>query len=192
MVRRLAARLLYEVHSAAVFPGPASERPLEDYVEILRWAERPRAAIVTVRRPGFVPGAFTIRLDTRDAPLTARHFATLAEEGFYDGREILRVVPPRLVQLGSLDGAERSFRDEIAPGRFPPAAVGMTNRGPDTAAGPWFVTTTPQPQLAGRTTAFGRVVQNFPGVAALLLPGDRIVSVEVYEGNGTEPVPHDF
>ena len=60
---------------------------------------------------------------------------------------------------------------------------------PEKADGAWFVTLADQPHLEGRYTAFGRVVQNFDGVCALMEPEDRIVSIRVYEGDGTEPLP---
>lgn len=197
LVRNRAAQQLRSVYETVTSTRPATDLPLDHYEKILRWAEQPRAARVTVERPGFLPGAFTIRLDTDRAPVTCWRFARLAEEGFYDGKEIRRVIPEQLVQFGSR-GAERdggpvsSLRDEISPYAFPPGTVGMVNHGRDSASGPWFVTLTPQPDYSGRVTPFGRVIRNFPGVTALLLPGDRIVSVEVYEGDGSEPVPQEF
>jgi len=34
-------------------------------------------------------------------------------------------------------------------------------------------------------------VRNLDGVAARVLPGDRVVSIRIYEGDGTEPLPTD-
>jgi cyclophilin family peptidyl-prolyl cis-trans isomerase/HEAT repeat protein len=174
--------------------GAATERPLEDYREVLRWAERPRAARVVVERPGFLPDLFTLQLDTSATPLTSRSFWQLAERGFYDGLVIHRLVPNFVVQGGDPEGDGSggpgyTIRDEFHASLFMPGTLGMASSGKDTAGSQWFITLLPQPRFSGRYTPFGRVVQNFPGVVSLLLPGDRVVRVEVYEGDGSEPLP---
>ncbi len=179
---------------ASARAGAASDRPVEDYVEILRWASRPRAAIVVMRREGYDPGRFTLVLDVRSAPMTARSFADLADRGFFDGLVVHRVVPNFVVQDGDPRGdgngdAGYSIRDEIGRTRYLTGTLGMASDGKDTAGSQWFVTLSPQPHLDGRYTAFGRVVQNFPGVVLQILPGDRVVSVRTFEGDGTEPLP---
>jgi len=189
---RQTRRIWDEDHSGAA--GVASDRPLEDYVEILRWAQRERAAIVIVKRPGFVPGRFTVRLDTESSPLAAWNFARLAESGFYDDLPIYAVIPDIVLRTGDprangSGGPGYTIRDEIDSTRFWPGTLGMVSRGRDRAGSTWFVALSVQPGLTGRYTAFGRVVQNFPGVVARLLPFDRVVSVRVYEGDGTEPLP---
>jgi cyclophilin family peptidyl-prolyl cis-trans isomerase len=170
------------------------DRPLEEYVEILEWAAEPRAAIVTVERPGFMPGRFTVRLDTENAPLTAWNFAKLAEAGFYDGLPFHRLVPNSILQTGDPDGDGLGgpgyvIRDEIHPHEFDAGTLAMALPARDGSGSQWFVTLDASPVLARTHTAFGRVVQNFPGVVARVLPIDRVVSVVVYEGDGTEPLP---
>jgi len=195
-VRLAAATQLVQVYEEDRFAavGPASDRSVEDYTQILRWTERPRAAIVTVRRPGFAPGRFTIQLDTAATPLTAWNFAQLAEKGFYDDQPIYRVIPDLALYtgdpLGNGDGGPGyTIRDELRPTRFLPSTLGMRSRTADGAGSAWYVTMTMQPRMQARFTAFGRVVQNFGGVVSRMLPYDRIVSVEMYEGDGTEPLP---
>ena len=195
-VRRAAAsnfeRVYEEDRSESV--GPASDLSVENYTQILRWAERPRAAIVTVRRPGFVPGRFTIQLDTTSAPLTAWNFAQLAQDGFYDDQLVYRVIPDVGLYTGDPQGSGDggpgyAIRDELRPTRFLPSTLGMRSRAADGAGSAWFVTMTMQPGMQTRFTAFGRAVQNFGGVVNRMLPFDRIVSVKMYEGDGTEPLP---
>lgn len=174
--------------------GPAASRPLQDYVRILRWAETPRAAIVTVQREGFDPGRFTLALDPSVAPLAAWNFWQLAEKGFYNGLAVHRVVPNFVVQDGDPRGDGNgdpgySIRDEFSPVPFGNGTFGMATDGPDTAGSQWFVTLSPQPHLDGRYTVIGNVVQNFEGVVLRMLPGDRIVEIRVYEGRGDEPLP---
>lgn len=174
--------------------GAASDRPDEEYRKIAAWASKPRAAIFLMERRGFAPARFTARLHVDDAPLAAWNFAKLAEAGFFDGLSIHRVVPNFVVQDGDprgdgFGGPGYTIRDEIAPRRFWAGTLGMASSGPDTAGSQWFVTLSAQPHLDGRYTAFGSVVQNFEGLVARILPDDRVVSVRVYEGDGSEPLP---
>ena len=69
--------------------------------------------------------------------------------------------------------------------RYFHAAVGP----PAALSGEWVVTLSARPNYFGRYTRFGQVVQNLQGVAANVLPIDRVVSVRIYEGNGREPLP---
>jgi HEAT repeat protein/cyclophilin family peptidyl-prolyl cis-trans isomerase len=160
--------------------------PLADYIEILRWTEKPHAAVITVERPGFTPGKFTVELDTDGAPLTSWNFARLAESRFYDGREIEWVAPGLVVRSSGEHGTDYRFRSEISPSLFDSGTLGLIPSAKDYSSSRWFISLSTQPLLGAAHTAFGRVVQNFPGVVFLLLPGDRIVSVEVYEGDGSE------
>lgn len=196
VTRRRAADLYHDVfgedRSAEV--GAVSEGSPAEYRGILEWASRPRAAVVTVQRPGFAPGRFVLRLLPGEAPLACRNFARLAESGFFAGLTIHRVVPNFVVQDGDprgdgFGGPGRTIRDQFGPRRFWAGTVGMATDGPDTGGSQWFVVLSAQPHLDGRYTAFGVVTQNLEGVVARLMPGDRIVRVDVYEGDGSEPLP---
>jgi cyclophilin family peptidyl-prolyl cis-trans isomerase len=179
---------------ASAKAGAASDRPLDEYLAILEWARKPRAAIVMVQRPGYDPGRFTLQLDASVAPLASWNFAKLAEKGYYDGLIVHRVVPNFVVQDGDprgdgYGGPGYSIRDEIGHLRFAAGVLGMASDGKDTAGSQWFITLSAQPHLDGRYTAFGEVVQNLTGVVGQIQPGDRIVGIRMYEGNGTEPLP---
>ena len=195
-VRRLASSAIAREHGVrdSVEIAPAIDLPLEHYVEIARWAGEPHAAIVTVERPGFAPGRFTVRLDADAAPLGAWRFARLAEAGRYDDRTIENVLPGLAMYASAarsqVPGAEAGTqRDEIRATQFFPGTLGFSSPGPDGGDGSWFVTFAARPELMTRHTAFGQVVQNFSGVVTRLVPGDRVVSVEIYAGDGTEPLP---
>lgn len=179
-----------EVHED---PGKPSEvQPLSHYREIAAWSSKPHAAIVTVEREGFTPGRFTLSLNTEGAPLTAWSFAQLAAAGFYDGTSVERLVPGFAFETGSPVGRPRSgqvVRAEINRLRFASGTLGLAAVEDESYGSRWFVTLSAQPHLDGMFTALGRVVQNFPGVVLLIEPGDRIQSVKVYEGDGTEPLP---
>lgn len=196
VTRRRAADLFLDAYGEdrRADVGAVVDLPLEHYREILEWASRPRAAVVTVQRPGFAPGRFVLRLLPDEAPLACRNFARLAESGFFDGLAVHRLVPNFVVQDGDprgdgLGGPGYAIRDELGPHRFWAGTVGMATDGPDSAGSQWFVALSAQPHLDGRYTAFATVAQNFEGVAARMLPGDRIVRIEVYEGDGSEPLP---
>ena len=88
-------------------------------------------------------------------------------------------------------GPRGTIRDEPGATPFPAGTVAMVRPERDSAGGRWFVALSAVPQFEGRYTAFGNVVQNLPGVAALVLPGDRVVSVRIYEGDGSEPLSSD-
>jgi cyclophilin family peptidyl-prolyl cis-trans isomerase/HEAT repeat protein len=171
--------------------GAASNLPIEDYLAILRWAEKPWAARIDVRRPGITAGSFTIRLDTEAAPMAAWNFARLAERGFFNGQIFHRVVPGYFAQSGDpwgdgSGGPGYTIRDEVTASRFEPGTLGMTSPGRDGAGSGWFISVVTQPRLGDSHTAFGMVVQNFAGVVPMLLPGDRIASVTIYSGDGSE------
>jgi cyclophilin family peptidyl-prolyl cis-trans isomerase/HEAT repeat protein len=194
-VRQRAAHGLREVygedHGDRV--GPVTERTLDDYRQIAEWARSSRAAYIIVQREGFAPGRFTVALNTVDAPLTCWNFAQLAERNFFNRSLIHRVVPGFVVQTGAprADGKGDpgySIASERNPARFATGVVGMAREGEETHGSQWFVMVAPQPHLDDRFTAFGRVIQNFPGTVLLLEPEDRIVTVEIYEGDGTEPL----
>ncbi len=171
------------------------EQPLEKYLDILRWAEKPRAAIVTVARPhAGAQGRFTIRLRAREKPLHAWQFAELATSGFYDELPFFRVVPNALAETGDPEGDGTGgpvyeIRGELSADRFWAGTVATMSTGRDDGGNQWLLTLRSQPQLAPTHTAFGDVVQNFAGVAARVLPGDLVLRVEMIEGDGTGPLP---
>ncbi len=176
--------------------APATDRPIEDYERIVEFGRTPHAAIVSLQRPGTAIGRFTLALDSDAAPMAAWNFAELAKKSFFDNLTVHRVVPNFVVQDGDprgdgFGGPGYSIRDEFNPLRFSAGVLGMASDGKDTAGSQWFVTLSPQPHLDGRYTSFGRVVRGFREIVTQIRPGDTVVSVRVYEGNGTEPLPQN-
>jgi HEAT repeat protein/cyclophilin family peptidyl-prolyl cis-trans isomerase len=174
--------------------GPPSGRALADYRAIATWSRTRRAAVVTVRRAGFLPGRFTLALDAEHAPLTAWNFARLAEDGFYDGLTVFDLAPNVSVRTGDprgdgLGGPGYSLPGEPSLVPVDAGTLAMDPEGGGSSGSRWLVVHSVQPELVGRVTTFGRVVQSLPGVALLVVPDDVVVSVEVYEGDGTEPLP---
>ena len=191
-VRRHAASLLRSRFEEEVEIEPPPTRPLAHYERIVDWALRKHAAVIQVYRPGFEPGWFTIALDSRRAPMTAWRFAQLAQQGYYDQRRIGSFVPGLRVHSGS-GGDNRyagtSGRAEPILSTFPPGTVAAVAADPDALLGEWMVTMARRPNYLGRFLPFGRVVQNLPGVVGNILPIDQVVSVKLYEGTGSEPIP---
>lgn len=160
--------------------GPISGLPGKDYY---------REAIETIRRfPKAVikttGGDITICF-SEQAVLTAYNFISLAKDDFYDGIAIHRVVPDFVVQAGcprgdGWGGPPHSIRCEINTLRYQRGSVGMALAGKDTGGSQWFIAIAPQPHLDGGYTIFANVSEGMK-VADTLLPGDKIVDVELIE-----------
>jgi cyclophilin family peptidyl-prolyl cis-trans isomerase len=191
--RRAAARyreLYQEDRSGDV--GAAVERPLADYERIVRWSLVPHAALVEMQRPGTAVGAFTLALDAGAAPLAAWNFSELAGKKYFDGATVHRVVPNFVVQDGDprgdgYGGPGYSIRDEFNPLPFAAGTLGMASDGKDTAGSQWFITLAAAPHLDGRYTSFGHVVRGLRDIVFQVRPGDTVLSIRVYEGDGTQP-----
>jgi cyclophilin family peptidyl-prolyl cis-trans isomerase len=174
--------------------GPASDRALSEYERIVRFSLAPHAAIVTMRRPGSSFGRFVLALDASAAPMAAWNFFELASRNFFDGRVLHRVVPNFVVQDGDprgdgFGGPGYSIRDEYNPLRFTAGVLGMASDGKDTAGSQWFITLSAQPHLDGRYTSFGHVTQGLREIVSQMRPGDTVISIRAYTGDGFEPLP---
>jgi cyclophilin family peptidyl-prolyl cis-trans isomerase len=131
-------------------------------------------------------GTIQIELAVLDAPLTVENFVNLARKGFYDGSGIHRVVPGFVVQAGDPrgdgeGGAGYTIRDELNERSFLRGAVGMALDWEDTGSSQFFITCSPQPQLDGRYTVFGRVISGME-VVDQLEPWDVIRRVRIWDG----------
>ena len=131
-------------------------------------------------------GTIEIELAVIDAPLTVDNFMTLARQGFYDGLTFHRVVPNYVVQGGdprndSEGGPGYTLRDELNELPYLRGTVGMALDWNDTGGSQFFITHSPQPQLDGRYTVFGRVVAGME-VVDQLRQGDRTERVLIWDG----------
>ncbi len=92
-------------------------------------------------------GTVHLRLLTAEAPFTANNFAFLAQQGFYDGTIVHRVVPGFVVQMGDPEGVGTGgpgyrFVDELDAAKqrgYARGTVAMANAGPDTNGSQFFV-----------------------------------------------------
>ncbi|MDD5309443.1 MAG: peptidylprolyl isomerase [Deltaproteobacteria bacterium] len=128
-------------------------------------------------------GAFIVQLDPATAPATVGSFVELAENGFFDGTEIHRVVPNFVVQAGDPTGTGLgdpgySLTCELSPLPYERGTMGMALSGKDTGGSQFFVTLSRQPHLDGNYTVFGKVVSGMD-VVDLIEEGDLIERVRI-------------
>ncbi len=138
-----------------------------------------------------------LRIDLRPdiAPWAVATIVALTRKGFYDGREVHRVVGNFVAQSGDpLDSGwggpgfllppEPATRwdsnDGYLPG-FDVGGVGMADAGPGSGGSQWFVMHARAPHLDGRYTWFGRLQPAGQGVAEALLVGDTITAATIVE-----------
>ncbi len=103
-------------------------------------ASRPQATITTSC------GDIVIELDPSRAPATVNSFVFLAEQGYFDGTAIHRVVPGFVVQAGDPDAAGRGGPGYAVPDEFAApdfvyttGTVAMANAGPGTSGSQFFL-----------------------------------------------------
>jgi cyclophilin family peptidyl-prolyl cis-trans isomerase len=131
----------------------------------------------------------TIELHPDAAPWAVATIVALTRKGYYDGRELHRVVPGFVVQGG--DPTESGWggpgfmipaepSDRTVSG-FAAGGVGIADAGRDSGGSQWFVMHARAPHLDGRYTWIGRVADGQAAADALLI-GDRVVRATVEVG----------
>jgi cyclophilin family peptidyl-prolyl cis-trans isomerase/HEAT repeat protein len=176
LLRREALRALSTLGvEEAALPalGPATNRDLADYRDIVERTREPRRVDLRTAR-----GVVRLELDCPAAPLTCLNFLQLAAQGYFDGIAFHRVVPDFVAQAGDprgdgSGGPGYEIRDEINRLRYVRGAVGMALSGPDTGGSQFFLMLSRAPHLDGGYTVFGRVIEGLD-VADRLEQGDRI------------------
>jgi len=119
-----------------------------------------------------------------DAPLTVLNFLRLAEQNFYDGLFVHRVVPNFVIQAGDPRGdmwgsPGYTIRSEFNTLHYTRGTVGMASAGPDTEGSQFFIVHSEQPRLDGRYTIFARVTEGMNVVDAMQV-GDVIEDVAIH------------
>jgi cyclophilin family peptidyl-prolyl cis-trans isomerase len=198
IVRIAAARLLKQAGATGIpdDPGPAASNATDQtYTQAAAARQDRTIAVVDTNR-----GTIEIELYRQDAPLTVANFVALANKrippdqaspaknsdpGFFDGLSFMRVVPYSVVQSGDPrndqeGGPGYTIRCEINMHPFERGSVGMWLSGKDTGGSQFFITLSPQPDLDGRYTCFGRVISGI-AVAEHLIAGDRILRIRIVE-----------
>lgn len=133
-------------------------------------------------------GRIVVRLDAKRAPKTVAHLTALAAgekawtepktrkvvyRPLYDGVLFHRVIPGLLIQTGDPAGTgfgEPSVPvpDELEGARFDRAGLlGMASWGPGTSQTQFFLTLGPAPDLDGKHTRFGELVEGLDVAQAI-------------------------
>mgnify|MGYP001566722902 CR=1 FL=1 len=133
-------------------------------------------------------GRMVARLYETQTPKTVAHLRTLCARAkpFYDGLIFHRVAPGFLIQTGDHTGKGQGdphlpVADEIRPSaRFDkPGLFGMASWGPGTSQTQFFITLAPLPDLDGRHTIFGELVEGLDVAKAIAaVPRDTIDSAD--------------
>ena len=139
----------------------------------------PKAVLVTAK------GKITIELFPDKAPIAVENFIRLSKKRFYDGLIFHRYVKDFVIQTGSPDaspegGPGYTIRDEHNNGlSHLKGAVAMAHlAAPNSAGSQFFICLQAHPELDGKYTVFGRVVE---GMEALmqLRAGDKIKRLRI-------------
>lgn len=149
----------------------------------------PRVVLETTK------GDITLELFENEAPQTVGNFVHLVESGFYNGLTFHRVVANFMGQSGcpkgdGYGGPGYSILDETGRvghrNHFRGSLSMAKTKDPNSAGSQFFITFRPVPELDGKHTVFGRVIEGMPVLAELQrreansrLEPDRILRAEV-------------
>jgi cyclophilin family peptidyl-prolyl cis-trans isomerase len=123
-------------------------------------------------------GDIVVELFAEQAPTNVNSFVFLAQDGWYDGQVFFYVEPELVAQSGdptntgfSLPFTGYICGDEISPDlTFDEAGmVGLYTSAPDRNSGQFFITFVPLPDINGRYTIIGRVIEGMD-IAESLAP----------------------
>ncbi|MFW2607824.1 peptidylprolyl isomerase [Aliarcobacter butzleri] len=136
-------------------------------------------------------GIIWIKLFNEETPNTVANFATLANNGFYNGLNFHRVIPGFMAQGGCPDGTgmggpDWAIKCEIdAPKQVHNrGSLSMAHAGRNTGGSQFFICFVPCPHLDRHHTVFGGIeVTDKDSFKTLdsITQGDKIVSIEILE-----------
>ena len=130
-------------------------------------------------------GSIEIELYPGDAPRTVNNFVCLADDGYYDGTPVHRIVKGFVIQGGDPTGTGSGgpgyrFDDEPVTREYERGTLAMANAGPNTNGSQFFIVLD---NLSGRLpkdyTIFGRVTNGLDVV-------DAIANTPTVASRGTE------
>lgn len=127
-------------------------------------------------------GVIRTRMYAQEAPGSVANFISLANEDFYDGKTIHRVVPNFVIQGGCPRGdgygaLDYSIRSELPQLYYDEEGyLGMASAGLHTEGTQWFITHSPAMHLDGKYTIFGKVLSGMDVVHKIEV-GDKIEDV---------------
>ncbi len=136
-------------------------------------------------------GIIWIKLFNEETPNTVANFATLANDGFYNGLNFHRVIPGFMAQGGCPDGTgmggpDWAIKCEIdAPKQVHNrGSLSMAHAGRNTGGSQFFICFVPCPHLDRHHTVFGGIeVTDKDSFKTLdsITQGDKIVSIEILD-----------
>lgn len=122
-------------------------------------------------------GDIKVNFYMSEAPLAVGNFIKLAENNFYDKTKFHRVISGFMIQGGDPNskddrweddgkgGPNYAFRDEIGSHKLTRGSLAMANSGKDTNSSQFFILTAlAQPDLDGKHTVFGEVIEGMDTV----------------------------
>ena len=127
-------------------------------------------------------GVIRAKMFANAAPGSVANFLTLANDDFYDGKPVHRVVPNFVVQGGcprgdGYGGLDYSIRTEVPQLYYEEEGLlGMASAGLHTEGTQWFITHSPAMHLSGKYTIFGRVTGGMDVVHSLEV-GDKVEDI---------------
>ncbi len=136
-------------------------------------------------------GIIWLKLFNQETPNTVSNFATLANDGFYNGLIFHRVIPGFMAQGGCPEGSgmggpswaiecETDANKQV----HNKGSLSMAHAGKNTGGSQFFICFEPQPHLDGNHTVFGEIEENDkPSFRALdnIKQNDKIISIEIKE-----------
>ena len=136
-------------------------------------------------------GVIWIKLFNEETPTAVSNFATLANDGFYDGLNFHRVINGFMAQGGCPDGTGAggpgwSIKSETNAQKqvHKKGSLSMAHAGRDTGGSQFFICFVACPHLDGGHTVFGEIEDNdnesFQGLDATK-QNDEIISIEIKE-----------
>jgi peptidyl-prolyl cis-trans isomerase B (cyclophilin B) len=136
-------------------------------------------------------GVIWIKLFNKETPITVSNFATLANDGFYNGLKFHRVISGFMAQGGCPDGSGMSgpgwaIKCEVnAPKQVHNrGTISMAHAGRDTGGSQFFICFVSCPHLNNHHTVFGGIEDDDSesfSVLDVIKQNDKIVSIEILE-----------
>jgi len=116
-------------------------------------------------------GIIKVELKPNIAPKAVENFVTHSKNGYYNNQIFHRVIKGFMIQSGDPTGTgmggksiwDKDFEDEFSKNAIfdKPYILAMANKGKNTNASQFFITTTPTYWLNGYHTIFGYVIDGF-------------------------------
>ncbi len=165
-----------------IYQGPRDQRSLENLVGLSRleshqFSECPPFVIDPQKQYlaelHTSKGQIVLSLFAQQAPFAVNNFVFLARKGWYDGVSFHRVIKNEMAQSGDPSGSGYgspgyAFSDEISNLRFDrPGVLAMANAGPNSNGSQFFITYRAMPEMDGKATIFGSLLEGLDVLNAL-------------------------